>query len=556
MDTDKTVLRPRGSGASAGAEGTGLRHGGTLAVSVLDPRGRVTASYTFAQGFTAGRADDNAIVVDSELVSRHHLAVTWDNGHWSVHDLKSTNGVYVDGRPVEQKAVLALPSLLLLGSSGFQLRVEAAGAGASAGRKAPAAAAGPELLQVSHLGLRPAESERRLSHEQLEARLLADVEDPAASEYTRIVRKVIREDRSRRGRRYRWVIWTLGTLFVAAASFVYYQQTALGNARALAIDMFYDIKALEVSVSRADARVEESALLLDQMLQAAVQEKMRVDQERIRAEQQRIALEKQRLAQEMERLKRMKAKYQQYVQEANALRLRFPTAAQYEEELIARIARAFGESELEVPGDFIAEVTKYIQIWQGTSRLKNGIANLEGKGYAPIVIAALDQEGLPPHFLYLPLQESNYDNQAVGPETRHGIAKGAWQLLATTAQDYGLTPGPLAATRDFDDQDGRFDFAAATRAAAKHLRRIYSTEAQASGLLVLASYNYGHGRVRSMVAEMPDNPRERNFWKFIQRFQLPKETYDYVFYIFAAAVIGEDPKHFGFSFNPPLRVLK
>jgi hypothetical protein len=59
-----------------------------------------------------------------------------------------------------------------------------------------------------------------------------------------------------------------------------------------------------------------------------------------------------------------------------------------------------------------------------------------------------------------------------------------------------------------------------------------------------------------MIAEMPDNPRERNFWKFIQRFQLPKETYDYVFYIFAAAVIGEDPKHFGFTFNPPLLALR
>lgn len=559
MDSDRTVLRPRGSVTGASPEGTGLRHGATLAVAVLDPRGRVTASYTFAQGFTAGRAADNAIVIESELVSRHHLAVIWEDGHWWIHDLKSTNGVYVDGRPVEQKARLELPALVLVGSSGIQLRIEAAGSGA--GRKVPAAAgtgagASAGLLQVSRVGLQPAEPERRLSHEQLEARLLADVEDPGASEYTRIVRKVIREDRTRHGRRYRWLIWTLGVLFLASAGFVYYQQTALSNARALAIDMFYDIKALEVSLSRADARVEESALLLDQMLQAAVQEKMRVDQERIRAEQERIALEKKRLAQEMERLKRMKAKYQQYVQEANALRLRFPTAAQYEEELIARVARALGESELELPSDFVAEVDKYIKTWQGSARLKLGITNLESKGYAPLVIAALEKEGLPLHFLYLPLQESNYDNQAVGPETRHGIAKGAWQLLATTAQDYGLSPGPLAGTRDFDEQDARFDFAAATRAAAKHLRRIYSTEAQASGLLVMASYNYGHGRVRNMINEMPDNPRERNFWKFIQRFQLPKETYDYVFYIFAAAVIGEDPKHFGFNFNPPLVVLK
>ena len=51
---------------------------------------------------------------------------------------------------------------------------------------------------------------------------------------------------------------------------------------------------------------------------------------------------------------------------------------------------------------------------------------------------------------------------------------------------------------------------------------------------------------------MQDDPRDKNFWKFIQQYNLPKETYDYVFYIFSAAVIAEDPKHFGFNFHPPL----
>lgn len=68
----------------------------------------------------------------------------------------------------------------------------------------------------------------------------------------------------------------------------------------------------------------------------------------------------------------------------------------------------------------------------------------------------------------------------------------------------------------------------------------------------MASYNYGHTRVRNMINKMQENPRERNFWKFIQQNNLPKETYDYVFYIFSAAVIGEDPKYFGFNFKSPL----
>ena len=52
---------------------------------------------------------------------------------------------------------------------------------------------------------------------------------------------------------------------------------------------------------------------------------------------------------------------------------------------------------------------------------------------------------------------------------------------------------------------------------------------------------------------MPENPRERNFWRLLvnHRKEIPQETYDYVFYIIAAAVIGENPGLFGFDFDNP-----
>lgn len=248
----------------------------------------------------------------------------------------------------------------------------------------------------------------------------------------------------------------------------------------------------------------------------------------------------------------MKARYQQYVDEMKSLKLRFPTDSQYEEELIIRVARGFGESELELPEGFINEVKRYIERWQKSTRMKRAMKYLSDNYYAHIIIDALEKEGLPTYFIYLPLQESDYNTHAIGPETRHGIAKGAWQFLATTGQEYGLSPGPLADTREYDEQDERFDFNLATQAGARYLKYIYSTQAQASGLLVMAGYNYGHNRVRNMISKMPDNPRDRNFWKFIQQYEIPKETYDYVFRIFAAAVIGEDPEHFGFNFKSPL----
>jgi hypothetical protein len=57
---------------------------------------------------------------------------------------------------------------------------------------------------------------------------------------------------------------------------------------------------------------------------------------------------------------------------------------------------------------------------------------------------------------------------------------------------------------------------------------------------------------------MPANPKERNFFQVItkHRDKWPKETYDYVYYIFSAAVIGENPRLFGFSFDNPLAHLE
>jgi hypothetical protein len=60
-----------------------------------------------------------------------------------------------------------------------------------------------------------------------------------------------------------------------------------------------------------------------------------------------------------------------------------------------------------------------------------------------------------------------------------------------------------------------------------------------------------------LIQSLPDNPRDRNFWRLLSAYRdkIPQETYDYVFYIVAAAVIGENPQLFGFDFKNPLRHL-
>jgi len=129
-----------------------------------------------------------------------------------------------------------------------------------------------------------------------------------------------------------------------------------------------------------------------------------------------------------------------------------------------------------------------------------------------------------------------------------------WQFIPETAVKYGLKIGPLADLRRPDPSDDRHHFEKATHAAAQYIKDLYSTDAQASGLLVMASYNWGEDKVIPLIRSMPANPRERNFWRLLSahRDQIPRETYDYVFYIVSAAVIGENPRLFGFDFDNPL----
>ena len=129
-----------------------------------------------------------------------------------------------------------------------------------------------------------------------------------------------------------------------------------------------------------------------------------------------------------------------------------------------------------------------------------------------------------------------------------------WQFIPETGRRYALNIGPYYQEARVDLADDRLDWEKATVAAARYIKEIYATDAQASGLLVMASYNWGERRVIERLKKMPSNPRERNFWTLLTQYpdDVSKQTYDYVFSILSAAVIGENPRLFGFQFDNPL----
>jgi len=68
-----------------------------------------------------GRGLDNDLVIDDPRVSRHHSQITFRHSHYLLRDLRSTNGTFVNGQPVEA-VVLASGDMVSIG--GFEMLFE------------------------------------------------------------------------------------------------------------------------------------------------------------------------------------------------------------------------------------------------------------------------------------------------------------------------------------------------------------------------------------------------------------------------------------------------
>jgi hypothetical protein len=113
---------------------------GTVAYTpVLDVDGRrhpITKART-----VIGRGSDADITVDDSGTSRKHVEILWDGSRAQVHDLGSTNGSKLDGRPVTQ-APLAPEQTITIGRTSIVYRVVQGAAPARTDRSSSGKAAG------------------------------------------------------------------------------------------------------------------------------------------------------------------------------------------------------------------------------------------------------------------------------------------------------------------------------------------------------------------------------------------------------------------------------
>lgn len=443
-----------------------------------------------------GSHPDCDLVFEERGVSKRHARLVRSEGSWWIEDLGSTNGTTLNSEKVE-RAPLPENAVVRLVPHGTPITCSAAKVDEPTGLVADLADQVPESVTgIIRTLFDPSEEQQD--------------ESPASREdlTVRRIREAAGEARSRWVRKYRLGLIAAASVILVGLVAVILQQQRLGRLSDLAVSIFYDMKQLEIRLAQqggADAEVAAE-------------------------------------------LSAMEERYDQMLEELGVIDSDMPD----EDRLILRMARVFGECELTMPAGFVDRTKRHIERWKGSQRLNQALVRLDELGGADVVAEKMLEHHMAPQFLYLGLQESDYRPDAVGPKTRYGIAKGVWQFIPATAHALGLETGPLVEMRTFDPRDERFDFPKATEAAARYIRDLYLTEAQSSGLLVAASYNWGQGNLRRLLRTMPENPRDRNFWKLLEVHEIPEETETYVFNIFSAAVIGENPELFGFEFSRPL----
>lgn len=458
--------------------------------------------YTFSKSFRMGREKSCEVCLSDPVVSAFHVEILREDKGWRLHDLHSTNGTYLDGHLIS-KTTLDDRSTIQLGRRGplISFRISQY----------------DDKLSLSHSSLmRTIIRARQAGTETLQQFFRPDLQQQAG-QFTIQLHHAVQALLKKRSRKLQGLLWLACAIAIAALGAAWYKHEQVAKIRPFGVEIFYTMKALELQInglvdilskSNDPEMVNEMAALTQQHAQ-------------------------------------LQSDYDKYVQQLGT----YASHVEPEEQLILKVARAFGECDINAPPDFVSEVKRYIRKWQASDRMEESVRRCKTFGYAKDISQAFLDQNLPAEFLYVALQESGFDRKVCGPRTKYGIAKGMWQFIPGIARAYGLRIGPLSTYARHDPKDERHDFQKSTKAAARLVHDLYTTKAQGSGLLVLASYNWGIGNLRGVIDKLPNNPRDRNFWNLIKNHKIPKQTYDFVFYVVSAAVIGEDPGLFGFGFS-------
>jgi peptidoglycan lytic transglycosylase D len=199
---------------------------------------------------------------------------------------------------------------------------------------------------------------------------------------------------------------------------------------------------------------------------------------------------------------------------------------------------AMAEKELitvphDLPLTINALVLQYLSYFESPRGREIVEMGLQRAGrYRAMIETTFKKQGLPQDLIYLAQAESAFKPKAL---SRMG-ARGIWQFMPYRGEEYGLNRNYFVDKRD--------DPAAATQAAAEHLRDLYAMFGD--WYLVMAAYNSGPVNVARAI----ERTGYADFWELERRNTLPAQTKNYVPIILALTLIAKDPALYGIQVAP------
>jgi len=172
-------------------------------------------------------------------------------------------------------------------------------------------------------------------------------------------------------------------------------------------------------------------------------------------------------------------------------------------------------------------VAGYINYFSSRGRGVFERALVRSGRYREMIQRIFKEQGVPQDLIYLAQAESGFHPLALS----RARARGMWQFMSSRGVGYGLRRSWWV--------DDRQDPEKSTRAAARHLKDLYSQFGD--WYLAMAAYNSGPGNVQQAVRRTGF----ADFWELYKRDVLPKETKNYVPIILAMTIMSKNPGQYG-----------
>ncbi|MGH8907531.1 MAG: FHA domain-containing protein [Egibacteraceae bacterium] len=111
-----------GDVVTVGRPEAGAAHGGTLQLAAVGGPLSGRQWPLSARSTVVGRSHEATIPVGDSSVSRKHFRLIVDDGVWTVEDVGSTNGTFVDEQPIQEATAIHPGTIVRAGASLFQVR--------------------------------------------------------------------------------------------------------------------------------------------------------------------------------------------------------------------------------------------------------------------------------------------------------------------------------------------------------------------------------------------------------------------------------------------------